>query len=566
MTGRITLPKFLTQNTRWLEKQQTSILSAAAIITGATVISSVAGLIRERVLISAFFDTPASRQALEAFQVSFQIPDMLFQLLVLGALSAAFIPIFTRITKKNQDTAFAMTSVVMNTILVIFALLSVIIFIFAVPLTEVRTGPGFTPEQVALSAQLTRIMLFAQILFAISNFFSGMLQSFRRFIIPALAPILYNLGIILFVLLFSQQLGIYAAAWGVVFGALLHMVVQLPLVRKIGYRYRLIFDFSIEGVKDLFRLMPPRVATYAVTQFQDLALGFLTTSIGNLSFFTLRLAMRLITIPIRLFGVPIGQASLSFLSEEAAIDEQDKFRQTVIQSFNQITFFALPASILLLILRIPIVRLIFGARNLPWETTLLTGRIVAIIAISVVAQALVQLLIRAFHALKDTKTPFFISLLIAGISVLGSAACLALPEDTSLLGMATVMSLAAMLELVVFIFLLDKRISRIITPALWVPQGKMLLSGFLMAVFLYLPFRILDELIFNTTRTVELVALTVTTGTIGLIVYLYFAALLNVHELSMVKTAYQSLRKKRTQLPTTQEIVTESSANETSVS
>lgn len=557
------LPKFLSGNAKRLEQQQSTILSAAAIITAASIVSSLAGLVRERVLISAYFDTAASRLALEAFQVAFQIPDALFQLLILGALSAAFIPVFSRLKKQNVNQAFAMTSVVMNYLLVALVLVAGVVFVMAEPLTAWRTGKEFSHDQIVIAAQLTRMMLIAQVMFAISNIFTGMLQSYRRFIMPAIAPILYNLGIILAVVFFADDWGIYAAGVGVLFGAFLHMLCQLPLVYRLGYKYHFSFNTSIDGVKEVFRLMPPRAATYAVTSVQDLFIGFLTTTVGNLSFFVLRLGMRLMTIPIRLFGVPIGQASLAFLSAESDEADRARFRQLFLQSFNQITFFALPASVLLLILRIPIVRLVFGTKNLPWETTVMTGRVVAIIAFSVVAQALVQLLIRGFHALKDTKTPFFVSVAVAIISVIGSSFFVYFSPQP-LLGIATVLSLAAFVELFLFIWLIDRKIGGIINKNMILPQISMLLCGFLMTVFLYLPFRILDEVVFDTSKTIELIALTVTTATIGLIVYVYFAFLLDIKEIDIIQRALAMIKKPRPTL-TVPELVADSSSNETSI-
>ncbi|MCA9369749.1 hypothetical protein KC686_01185, partial [Candidatus Woesebacteria bacterium] len=257
--------RFLKPTTQWLEQQQTSILSAAIIITVANFGSSLSGLIRQRLLITKFFDTPQSQEAFEALLVAFQIPDILFQLIVLGALSAAFIPVFTTIKKQyGKDTAFEMSSVVISILLVVFFLASSVVFVFAEPLTRIRTGDAFTPEQITIATNLTRMMLFAQGFFAISSFFSAMLQSFHRFIIPSIAPILYNIGIVIGVFLLYGQLGVYSAGVGVIIGAFLHMIVQLPLVLKIGYRPTFSLRTTAPGVKKLFSLMPARVVTLGV--------------------------------------------------------------------------------------------------------------------------------------------------------------------------------------------------------------------------------------------------------------------------------------------------------------
>lgn len=558
MFGRFKLPTLLSNNAKWLERQQTTILSAALIIGTANILSSVAGLVRERLLISYFFDTPASRLSLEAFQVAFQIPDALFQLLVLGAVSASFIPIFSRLKKTNQKTAMESASVIMNVVLLVFVLVSAVIFIFAEPLTLLRTGSGFTAEQLVVAVQLTRIMLFAQFFFAISNFLSGILQSYQRFIVPAIAPIIYNFGIILGVALFSHSMGIYAAGIGVVIGAILHMIIQLPFAFFLGFRFSFSLNIKSPGVKKLFSLMPPRFATYAINELQNLSLGFFATTLGNLSFFIIRLALRLMTIPIRIFGVPIGQASLSFLSAESGDEELIRFRSLLIQSLNHVAFLAFPASILLLILRIPIVRLVFGASNLPWETTLSTGRVVALISLSIVAQALVQILIRGFHALNDTKTPFFVTSITAIVYLIGCSYFVFMTQ-LGLLGIATMILITAFLEMFLCLFFLNRKVNHVLTQDLFLPQAKILLASFFMAVFLYLPFRILDELVFNTTKTIELIGLTVTTSSIGLLVYFFFSALLNVHELELVGNAFASLDRWRKTLSRTTEVLSEPS-------
>lgn len=548
-----------TGNGNWLEKQQNSILSAAAVITVANVFSSLSGLIRERILISEFFSTPASQQAYEAFQVAFQIPDMMFQLIILGGVSAAFIPVFTHL-KKSQDeqTAFGMTSTTMTILLLVFMIVSVVVAYFAYPITALRTGHEFTEAQINITATLTQIMLVAQLFFAVSNFLTGMLQAYQRFIIPAVAPVLYNLGILIGVFLFSSQLGIYSAGVGVIIGAFIHMIIQLPLAAKLGFRFKPSLSLSFPGVKQFFALMPARLLTISITELQNLSLGFFATSLGNLSFVVVRLALRLMTIPIRLFGVPISQASLPFLSAESTSENLSRFTGLVTKSLHQIAFLAYPASVLLLILRVPFVRLIFGTHNFPWSTTLTTGRVVAIIAISIGAQAMVQLLIRAFHALKDTRTPFFITLITAGF-YLFSSWYFVFQTPWGVMGIAISTSVAAFIELILCILLLNLKLPKLVSSTFWVPQIKMLSASFFMAVFLYLPFKILDELVFNTTKTIELIGLTITTGTVGILVYIYFSALFEVKELKLFNELFTKFGPWRKSLERAKEVLVETS-------
>lgn len=560
------LPKLLSPYTDWLEKQQTSILSAAAFITVANIISALSGFLRTRLLVAYFFDTPASQRAFEAFLVASQIPDMMYKLIIFGALSAAFIPIFTEYKKISEQEAFRITSALMNMLLLFFLAVGTIVFFWATPLTILQTGQKFTHDQVMITARLTQIMLAAQFFFAISNFLTGILQSYRKFVLPALAPIVYNLGILLGVYLFAPTFGIYAAGIGVVLGAFLHMAIQFPSVYKLGFRYSFSFFMKKDengkrkmhdGISSVIKLTPARTSTLGISEVQDLFTGWLSTSIGNLSFVVVNFALSLMTLPIRFFGVPIGQAALPFLSAES--DERDftHFRDILLKSIHQISFFAFPASVLLLILRLPIVRIAYGTRNFPWETTLMTSKVVAIISISITAQAIVQLLIRAFYALKNTRTPFYIAIM-SSLLYVGTSLFFVFVLKIGLIGVAISTTISTIAEMIMFLYCLDGKITGLMGKKFWLPQLKMITASFFMAVFLYLPFRILDELIFNTSRSIELIMLTITTGTIGMLVYIYFAMLFDIRELYILQDILNKIGSWKNALSKSQEVILES--------
>lgn len=550
----IRLPHFISNGNKWLEAQQVSILSAASVITAAVFLSSLTGLLRNRLLVTTFFKTTELQQQLEAYWVSFRLPELVFQLLVIGALSAAFIPIFTKYEKQSKDQAFRMASSVLNLILLGFLAFSALVFIFAVPLTRLMTGGEFSAEQVMLSANMTRLMLLAQFFFAISNFLSGTIQSYKRFIIPALSPIAYNIGIIVGTVMLSPYFGIYGPTIGVVLGAFLHFVLQLPLARKLGFHYYPLIDFAHPGVKEIFKMMVPRTLTLSINQIQLFAIVFFATHLGGVSLTIINLAQQLMTFPIRIFGAPIGQAALPFLSKESNDGELDRFKGLVLRSLHQISFFAMPASVLLLILRIPIVRLAYGAREFPWQATLLTGWVVAILALSVTAQAMIHILIRAFYALHDTKNPLRVSLVTTGI-FLAISSISAYYTSWGLVGLATALSISTTVEMLALLFILNGKVKGFIQGELWIPQLKMLVSSFLMAIFIWLPFRTLDELVFDTSRTVDLIGLTLTVGTIGMLTYTAFAVLLEVKELYMIQKVFGVIGNWQKSLSKTTEVV-----------
>lgn len=564
MLQKLTISKLLSPRLKWFEQQQTSILSAAVVITGANILSALAALFRQRILTDLFFDTVELQHALEALLVAFQVPDMMFQLLVIGSVSAAFIPVFSSVKKQyGESTAFALTNSVLSALLLTFLAISFVVGTFSYQITELRTGEGFTPSQIALTAELTRWLLLAQVFFLISSVHAAFLQSYQRFVIPALAPVLYNLGIILGALFFSPTLGIYGPALGVCIGAFMHMAVQLPFAKKLGYHFRPSFRWKIPGFWQILTLMPARTLTLAVGEIQTLVLTFFTTNLGNLSYLIIRYVLIIITMPIRFFGVPIGQASLPFLSEQSAPSERAIFKELLTKSLNQVAFFAMPASILIIILRVPIVRIVFGTPNFPWEATLSMAQLVGIIAISVTAQSMVQILIRGFFALKDTWTPLWVSVSDLIFFVIGLAVVSTFFSKTALVGMAWVMSVTAIIELSWLLGLLHRRVGRLITQPFLLNQLKIIASSFLMAVFLYLPFRIFDLYVFNTTKSLELVLLTITTGTIGMMVYIYFAHLFAIPELTQVITLLGNIRKSRVSLAQTTEVVSQSAESET---
>lgn len=554
---KLSIKKLLSSNTKWLEKQQTSINSAAAIIALANAFSVLFGFVRTRTILSYF-----SEEVVTAWTLAFQIPDLLFQLLVFGALSAAFIPMFLSIKKDhNEETAFKMSGIVLNILLLVFTISSALVFIFAEPLTLFRIGDKISPEQIDIVVKLTKIMLLAQLFFTVSNVMTGVLQSYKRFIIPSLAPIIYNLGIILGVVLFSGQFGIYSAGIGVVLGAALHMLVQIPLSFKLGFKPIFSLNIKYPGVIKLFLLSPARFLTIGISQIQTLAIAYFATSIGQLSFLYISYATYLSVFPIRMFGVPLSQAALPFLSQYSKTDERAKFRDIILQSLHQISFLAMPTSVLLLILRVPIVRLAFGTDNFSWTSTVTTGKVLAVLALSITAQAMVQLLIRGFHALKDTHTPLMVSAIFTTLYLAGSFYVVKF-TSYGVIGLAIAGAVSFFTELLLFVFLLNRKIPQFVSKKMLIPQFKMLLASFFMAIFLYLPFRIFDELIFDTTKTIELIGLTLTTGTIGMLVYIYFAALFEIKELELLTKTLESFSKKwKISIGQTQEFVVETSVD-----
>ncbi len=382
-----------------LYSRQTSILSAATIIMATMMLSKVLGLIRDRLLAHVFLP-----EKIDIFWAAFRLPDLIFQIIILGALSIAFIPVFTEhMENKGKDDAFAMARAVLNVSLAIFIVITILIFIFAEPIIANFIAPGFTVGRQQQVVELTRVILFGQVILVFGSFFIGISQSFQRFIIPSLSPVFYNLGIILGIVFLSKQYGVMGAAYGVVIGAFLHAAVQLPQIWSMGFRLSWPLKFFNPGVKEIMKLMSVRTIGLAAEQINEtvgLALATLAPVIGSVTYLTF--AQHLQVVPIGLFGATLAQAALPVLSSERARGKIEEFKITILTTLHQILFLTLPAAAILIVIRIPVVRLVFGASQFNWQATVLTGATLAFLAIGLSAQAISLLLVRGFYALKDT--------------------------------------------------------------------------------------------------------------------------------------------------------------------
>ncbi|MCK5357856.1 MAG: murein biosynthesis integral membrane protein MurJ, partial [Elusimicrobiales bacterium] len=381
------------------------------------------GIFRDRILASEF----GAGDILDIYYTAFRVPDLIFNLLVLGALSAGFIPIFVNLLKgkktrikglvfgSKHKEAWYLANNILNILLLSVAVLSVFGIIFAPALIKVL-APGFSLSKQALTADLTRIMFLSPILLGISSILGGVLQSFKRFFIYSLAPILYNIGIIVGALFFAPLWGIYGLAWGVVLGALLHMLIQLPAVIKLGFRYRLIIDFKNKQVREIGRLMIPRTMSLAISQINLLVITIIASTLASGSIAVFNFANNLQSFPIGIFGISFAVAAFPTIS--AIAFDKPKLINNFSKVIRQILFFIVPATVLLLTLRAQIIRVILGTGQFNWEDTLLTIHTLGFFTLSLFAQASIPLLARVFYARHNSLTPFYIGLSSALVNLI----------------------------------------------------------------------------------------------------------------------------------------------------
>jgi len=535
------LTRWFRRQSTWIESQQASILSAATIIFIANVASSFAGLIKNRVL-SSIYIHPAFNdgKVLEAYFVAFRAPEFAFQLIILGSLSAAFVPLFSQRYLNDEKKAFAFANQTMFLLMSVFVVASIAILLFTPQFVGLLTGNSFEPDLAQQAITMTRIMVLAQLFFGLSGFISAMLQSVKRFIIPAFSPLFYNFGIIVMTLFAHQWLGIYAAAWGTVLGAGLHMLVQIPLLFKIGYRFSIWPEWDKSDMTEFFSLTAPRTLALGVSQLNLWVVTFFATSMGGIALTMITFGQQLMSIPIRFFGVSIGQAALPFLSAEQ--HDIVGFRRTVYRSLRQIFFFAAPASVLLLVLRVPAVRLAYGTQEFPWRNTLITAETVGILALSIAPQAATHLLMRAFYALNNTLAPLFAAVFyLVTTALLGWFFTIYLNYELS--GVAYALTIAATLETIVLLAALIWKIGLGDVRELFSSLLRITSAAFLMAVTLFVFQRLLDLYVFETSRTLQLLQLTLSVTLMGSAVYLTLCWLFRIEELTILARIFKKIRQ-----------------------
>lgn len=404
---------------RFFRQQINSITVAAALVALSSLASRFLGVIRDRILAGQF----GAGTDLDIYYAAFRIPDLIFNLIVLGALSAGFVPIFTSLIKdfsadnnsnKNNQEAWSLANNVLNLLLLGLGILSLVGIIFAPLLTQLIT-PGFGPEEKAATASLTRIMFLSPLFLGVSGVLGGILQSFKRFLTYSLAPIFYNLGIIFGALFLTPSLGLDGLAWGVALGAIFHMAVQIPAVYYLGFRYRLVIIWRDLNTWKIGRMMIPRTLGLAISQINLVIITIIASGLSSGSLAVFNLANNLQSFPIGIFGISFAIAA--FPSLAAAAFDKEKLAQSFSETMRQILFFVVPASVLIIVLRAQIIRVVLGTGNFDWQDTISTMNTLGFFALSLFAQATIPLLVRVFYARHNSTTPFYLGLLTVALNI-----------------------------------------------------------------------------------------------------------------------------------------------------
>jgi len=520
------MEKFFKKTSDFFFNQQKSIFSSTILISSMIILTSISGFLRYRVLATFF-----TKEQLDLFLAAFKIPDLIFEILITGALTTSFIPIYLSYKNKPDELKITISSII-NLLLFALTVFIILINIFLKPLIFLIT-PGFSPEKIETIVYFSRLLLFGQLpFFILGNILTGLAQANKIFFLSALAPILYNASIVLATIFFYQNLHLFAPIAGVIFGSLLLFLVQLPILRHINFQYQFIIK-KTKGLKDFFKMIIPRTMTVVVAQI-DATIDLILSSILKAGSYTVfYFAQHLQLLPVSVIGIALGQASLPYLTELYQEKKIEELKEIITQSILNVFFIIIPISIFFIFARTPLVRIFFGGQKFDWQATVETATTLSYFSIGLPFHSIYYLLTRSFYAMIDSKTPFIISIFAIIINIFLSLFFifyLKLPVWS----LAISFSISITFNSFTLFYLLNKRLAHFNLKSIFTSTSKILISAFLAGFFSYFLMRLLDGLIFNTLFSINVFFLLAITFLTFAFLYLLICWLIEVKEIYLI--------------------------------
>ena len=478
--------KFKFKSVVALANNKLSVKSAAIILASSTLVSALLGIFRDRLLNSYYLHTYPT--GTDAYTVAFIIPDFMFLLLTSGALSVSFIPVFNqKMGNGRKADAWELSSSLLNFLALITLATSVGIMIFAKPLVHI-VGPGLDESSTILAINMMRVIAINPFLFSVSTILSSIQQALGRFVFYALAPALYNVGILVGITVFTGGIsifgvqvfegGIMGVAIGVVFGAVLQLIVSLIGLFGLGFDYHFKINWRNRGFRSILKLLPARSLDQGIDYVNNIVSTSLSSHMGAGTLRSFQQASSLHQMPVSLIGVAISTAFFPKLTEELGEGKDDQINRTFQLALRAIIWISLPVSVIAFFARGYVVSFIVNGGNA------LIASILASFIIAIFAQSVFHIASRGFYAYQDTHTPLVVSIVSIGLTIFMSILFAKLGYGPEGLGWAQ--SLGAVLEIVILLFILNRRSSgKILNRAFWQTMKKMLYAGIVTSCVAY---------------------------------------------------------------------------------
>lgn len=431
--------------------------SATLILAISSLLSRILGLIREKIFAHMFGALQGnSIFDLDVYNAAFKIPDFIFQLLIMGTVASAFVPIFSEYYHtKREPEAWEFLDTCISCLMTLLLALGGVIFIFA-PWIVPLLVPGFSGEKMELTVHLTRIMLVSPIIFCLSSLYQSVENAAKKYFFFALAPILYNLSIIFATVFFAPTYGVIAIAYGVAIGSACHALIQWPAVKELGHKFRPNFNWRSKNFQQFIRLAMPRIFGIGITQFNILVDTIIASTLITGSITAFSYAINLESLPLGLVGVSVSIVAFGIFSEQIAKNDHVGMAKTLREKVEHILMYIIPATAGLIVLRKEIVEAILKGGKFTANDVNLTASILGILALALIAQSLIPLFSRFFYAKKNTYTPVMTSLIGFAMNLFGSL-YFAKFLHWGILGIATGMVLSSILQIVLLIRIVKRK-------------------------------------------------------------------------------------------------------------
>jgi putative peptidoglycan lipid II flippase len=459
-----------------------SVAKSATVISFATLLSRILGFIRD-IVIARLFGVYVYAQA---FVIAFRIPNLFRDFIGEGATNAAFVPVFSEYQhKRSKEEFWELANVVLNLLFVVLAIITLLGVIFS-PVIVRLIAPGFvgSPQKFWTTVELNRYIFPYILLISLAAYSMGLLNSLRHFAIPAFAPCLLNISIIVFALMFGE--GIKGLALGVLVGGVLQLTVQIPVLYQKGFRFKLPKTFNHPGARTIGRLMLPRVLSssiYQLNNFVDSIFGSLAFIVGEGGVAVLYFSYRLIQFPLGLFSTALSQAILPTFSTQALEENHENLKKTLSWSLRATFFVMIPASVAFMVLAKPMVTTLFGGGKFDQYSAGATAGALLFYSIGLFAYGGTRLLQSCFFALKDTVTPTKISGLSLVMNIILNAA---LMFSMKIAGIALATSISGIISFTALSILLEKRIGDFGNRKIIFSALRILLASLCMGAICYL--------------------------------------------------------------------------------
>lgn len=518
------------------------LAQAALLVMLGTLASRFLGFGRE-LITAAYFGAEAE---VDAYTIAFIAPNFLRMLLADAAIGAAFIPVVSGYLAKGQkEDAWIVGSSVTNIMLLVLGIMSVLGIVLA-PYIVPIIAPGFVgkPETFDLTVVMMRIMFPSVLIMGLSGLVMGMLHSYDHFTFPAFAPLFFNIVIIGMIIIFAGRLGIISLAIGVTVGAIFQLIFQLPVLIKKGIKYFFKINWSHPGVRQVGLLVVPVMLTLGSIEINLVVDNRFASALAVGSVSALRYSIRLWQMPFSLFGVTIATVLFPTLSKQAAVNDISNLRQTFSLGTRLVFLILIPATMGLIILRTPIVRLVFERGEFTPLATKMTAIALMFYSIGLFAYGAKMLIDRTFYALRDSKTPMIIALISILLNYIGDWILMRYLGHG---GIALTTSIVSIFNLLILVEILRRRLGRIEGKKIVFSIFRILLASILMIILVYFIWSALDSMVGR-----ETIGQVISLGSaifIAFILYLLFCYLLKVEELSvlynMIKERFSQKRVNR---------------------